>query len=148
MKIRLIIALAGFAISLAFPTFAQEQKAVDPEVRQQIEAAYNKRVDAISRQDAAAVAACYTQDAVVVNAAGSGVALTSGQEAIKKWYEGQLSSGPPISDARILEMHPVGDNEICAISEYMWERHAHLHAVTIYVRDADEWKVRMLYSTR
>jgi hypothetical protein len=34
MKIRLIIAIAGFAISFAFPTFAQEQNAVDPEVRQ------------------------------------------------------------------------------------------------------------------
>ena len=148
MKIRLTIALAGFAISFAFPTFAQEQNAVDPEVRQQIEATYNKRIDALNKQDAAAVAALHTQDAVVVSAAGSGDTVASGQEAIKKFYELLLSSGSPISDARILEMHPVGSNEICAISEYIWLRHVLLQSVTIYVRDADEWKIRMLYSTR
>jgi hypothetical protein len=35
MKIRLLLALAGSAISVAVPTFAQEQNTVDPEVRQQ-----------------------------------------------------------------------------------------------------------------
>jgi hypothetical protein len=129
-------------ISFAFPTFAQEQNAVDPEVRQQIEATYNKRVDALCKQDAAAVAAFFTQDAVLVNATGYGDPVTSGQEAINKWYEVQLASGSPISDARILEMHPVGNNEICALSEFIWNRHQ------IYVRDADEWKVRMVYTTR
>jgi hypothetical protein len=38
MKIRLVVALVGFAISFAVPTLAQEQNTVDPEVRQQIEA--------------------------------------------------------------------------------------------------------------
>ena len=70
MKIRLAVAIAAMAISFAFPTFAQEQNAVDPEVRQQIEATYNKRIDALKKQDAAAVAALYTQDAVLVNATG------------------------------------------------------------------------------
>jgi hypothetical protein len=148
MKIRLVVALVGLAISFAVPTFAQEENTVDPEVRQQIEATYNKRIDALNKQDAAAVAALYTQDAVLVNATGFGDALVSGQEAIKKEFENILSAGNPISDARILEMYPVGNNEICAITEFIWEHHQLLHAVTIYVRDADEWKVRMLYSTR
>lgn len=91
-------------------------------MRQQIEATHNERIDALNKQDAAAVAALYTQYAVVVSAAGSGDTVASGQEAIRKFYELQLSSGPPISDARILEMHPVGDNEICAITEYIWLR--------------------------
>jgi hypothetical protein len=69
---------------------------LDPEVRHQIEATYKKRIDALNKQDAAAVAALYTQDAVVVSAAGSGDAVTSGQEAIQKWYEGQLSSVLPL----------------------------------------------------
>ena len=35
MKMRLLLALVGLAISFAVPTFAQEQNPVDPEVRQQ-----------------------------------------------------------------------------------------------------------------
>ena len=56
MKTRLLVPLVGLAISFAFPNFAQEQNAVDPEVRQQIEDAYKKRLDAYNKQDAAAVA--------------------------------------------------------------------------------------------
>jgi hypothetical protein len=37
MKTRSVVALVGMAISFAVPTFAQEQNAVDQEVRQQIE---------------------------------------------------------------------------------------------------------------
>ena len=83
-----------------------------------------------------------------MNATGAGDPLTSGQEATKKAFEDILAGGSPISDARILEMYPVGNNEICAITEFAWLRHQIFHAVTIYVRDADEWNVRMLYSTR
>jgi hypothetical protein len=54
-----------------------------------------------------------------VNATGAGDALTSGQEAIKKAFEHYFTAGNPISDARILEMHPVGNNEICAITEFI-----------------------------
>jgi hypothetical protein len=50
MKIQLLLTLTGLAIWFTVPTFAQQQSAVDPEVRQQIEAllvkgdqAYNNR---------------------------------------------------------------------------------------------------------
>jgi hypothetical protein len=42
MKIRLLLTLAGLVIGFALPTVGQEQKAVDPEVRQQIEAVITK----------------------------------------------------------------------------------------------------------
>jgi hypothetical protein len=42
MKIRLLLALVGLAIGFAMPAIAQEQNTVDPEVRQQIEAAVLK----------------------------------------------------------------------------------------------------------
>jgi hypothetical protein len=38
MKIRLLFALVGLAISFAVPTFAQLKEVVDPQIRQQIEA--------------------------------------------------------------------------------------------------------------
>jgi ketosteroid isomerase-like protein len=147
MKIRLVVALVGFAIGFVLPTFAQDQNAVDPEVRQQIEDTIRKRLDALSKLDAAAVAALYTQDAVLVNAAGAGDVLTSGQEAIKKTFDVILAAGSPVSDPRILQMYQVG-SEVCTIGEFTFERHQKLHTVTIYVREADEWKIRMQYVTR
>ena len=103
MKIRSAIVLLWLAISFAFPTFAQEQNAVDPEMRQQIEAIYNKRVDALSKQDAAAVAAFFTQDASLVNATGYGDPLTSGQEVIAALI---AMTGRASSDATDLQKCP------------------------------------------
>jgi hypothetical protein len=65
MKIRLLLTLAGLAIWFTVPTFAQQQSAVDPEVRQQIEALV-KGDEAYNKHDAAALAAGYTEDAVFV----------------------------------------------------------------------------------
>jgi hypothetical protein len=68
MKMRLLLTLAGLAIGFAVPTFAQEKDTVDPEVRQQIEAAVKKHQEAYNRYDAAAYAALYTRDAIILPA--------------------------------------------------------------------------------
>ena len=81
-----------------------------------------------------------------MNATGFGDALASGQEAIKKRYEVDLASGSVVSP-RILQLYAIG-SEVCGISEFTVQRHQILHAVTIYVREADEWKIRMQYLTR
>jgi hypothetical protein len=54
---RLLVTLAGLAIGCAMPVLAQEQNTVDPEVRQQIEAAVLKYRVACNNYDAAATAA-------------------------------------------------------------------------------------------
>jgi SnoaL-like protein len=64
MKIPLLSTLAGLVIGFAVPALAQDQNAVDPEVRQQIEAAHMKFYEAYNKHDATAVAALFTQDAV------------------------------------------------------------------------------------
>jgi hypothetical protein len=66
MKIRLLLALAGLAIGFAAPILAQEENTVDPEVLQQIEAVYTKYDEAYNKNDAAAIAALFTQDALQV----------------------------------------------------------------------------------
>jgi hypothetical protein len=66
MKMRFALALVGFAISFALPIYAREQSAVDPETRQEIEAAATQFVEAYNKHDAAAIAALYTLDAVRV----------------------------------------------------------------------------------
>ena len=64
MKIRFLLALAGLAISLALPTFAQQK--IDPKTEQQIRVLASNFDAAFNRNDAAAVAALYTDDGVTV----------------------------------------------------------------------------------
>jgi uncharacterized protein (TIGR02246 family) len=143
MKIRLIVALVGLAISFAWPTLAQEQNTVDPEVRQQIEAVHMKFVEAQNKGDAAAIAALFAQDAVQVWYGLSEGGLASGQQAIEKRYTATFAAPTPL-DSKIIQMFPVG-SDICAITEYKvptWKG----HVVTIFGRDADSWKILMAFS--
>ena len=64
MKIRLVIALVGLAIGFALPTFTQAQNAVEPQVREQIEAVLVKYNEAVNKHNAAAIAALFTEDAL------------------------------------------------------------------------------------
>jgi ketosteroid isomerase-like protein len=82
MKINLVIALVGLAISIPLPTFAQQKDTVDPQLRQMIDALANKYAEAINNNDAAAIAAFYTEDAVFVTSGGP----KYGRDAIKKFY--------------------------------------------------------------
>jgi ketosteroid isomerase-like protein len=143
MKIRLLLSLAGLAVGFAFPTLAQEQNTVDPEIRQQIEAAHMKYEEAHNKHDAAAVSALFTQDAVEVWSRWSEGGLASGREAIEKRYEIDLASGSDLS-GEVVQMYPIG-NDVCVIIKYTAQHHHHGYAATIYVRDADEWKIRMVY---
>jgi uncharacterized protein (TIGR02246 family) len=143
MKIRLVVPLVALAISLAMPALAQEQNTVDPEVHQQIEAAHMKFEEAYNKHDAAAVAALFTPDAVEVTQGLSEGGVSSGQEAIRKRFEVESATGS-IFSGQLVQVYTVG-NDVCAITEYNMERHYKAHAIIIYVRDADEWKIRMQY---
>ena len=64
MKIRLFLTLVGLAIGFAVPSFAQQT--VDLQTRQQLDALLEKTDDAYLNNDAAAAAALFTEDAVLV----------------------------------------------------------------------------------
>jgi ketosteroid isomerase-like protein len=143
MKTLLLSALVGLAISFALPTFAQQQDTVTPEVRQQIEAVVMK-FDEAYKQDAAALAALYTQNAVQVWGWESGSGAVSGQQAIEKRYANDLASGLTDHVSKLLQVYPVGD-EICAIIKYSvgtWKG----YTTKIFVRDADTWKIQNEYA--
>jgi uncharacterized protein (TIGR02246 family) len=100
MKIRLLFALIGLAMSFALPTFAQQAKTPDPQLREKLIAAIKKHTDALDKNDAAAVAANFTEDGILVTPDGP----ISGRESIEKYYAGlfkqiQLSNNlAPIDD--------------------------------------------------
>jgi SnoaL-like domain len=82
MKIRSVVALVGLAISFALPTFAQQTNTPDPQLRQALLALAKKFEDAWNNNDAVALAALFTEDAVLVEQSGA----VNGREAIEKHY--------------------------------------------------------------
>jgi ketosteroid isomerase-like protein len=141
MKIRLVVALVGLAIGFAVPTFAQEKDAVDPEVRQQIEAVLVKLGEVYNKHDTAAIAALYTQNAVQVWD-WENVGPFYGPQAIERHYAAHFVPNPEFVD-KLVQVSAIG-NKISAISEYsagQWKG----YNARIYVRDADTWKILMEY---
>jgi len=82
MKIRLLLVLVGLAIGFASPTFSQQEDTVDPKTAQEIRSLAMKYDEAFNKQDPAAVAALYTEDAVYVAHHGT----FHGRQAIEKTY--------------------------------------------------------------
>ena len=82
MKKRLIVATLGMAISFALPTFAQQTNTPDPQLRQKLLELAKNFEEAWNNNDASALAALFTEDAVLVNDSGP----VNGREAIKKYY--------------------------------------------------------------
>jgi uncharacterized protein (TIGR02246 family) len=70
------------AIGFALPSFAQQKDTADRQIAQQIRAAAKKYDEAFSKNDAAAMAALFTDDAVQVAPDG----VYYGREAIEKRY--------------------------------------------------------------
>jgi ketosteroid isomerase-like protein len=109
MKLRLLLALGGLAISPVVPAIAQEKNTVDPEVRQQIEAALTKFDEAFNNRDAAATAALYTQDAAEVWSGWSAGGLAFGQEAIEKRHASNFASSPGKLSHKLVQVHAIGN---------------------------------------
>jgi hypothetical protein len=69
MKTR-FVPLVGLAISFALPTYAQQKEVADPQTTQNIAATLKAFSEAHMNNDAAAIAALFTRDAVFVTPEG------------------------------------------------------------------------------
>jgi uncharacterized protein (TIGR02246 family) len=143
MKARLLLTLAGLAISFAVPTFAQEKEVVDPQLLQQLGALDKKSDEAFNNNDAAAVAACFTKDAVLVTPLGT----FSGRQAIEIYFRG-IFQQYHLSDhiSTLDHVYTLGD-DLCAVGGWTSNSNStpsHGHRVLVYRRDDDTWKVRVI----
>jgi uncharacterized protein (TIGR02246 family) len=89
------------AISVALPTFAQQKETVDPQLIQELDTMSKKYNEAFNNHDAAAVAAMYTEDAVLVLDAGP----LYGRQAIEKWHAAQFKSWQPKNHTSTIDPH-------------------------------------------
>jgi SnoaL-like domain len=80
MKIRSVVTLIGLTISFALPASAQQTNQPDPQLRERLISRIKAHTDALDKNDAAAVAANFTEDAVSVEQDGT----SFGREAIQK----------------------------------------------------------------
>jgi uncharacterized protein (TIGR02246 family) len=157
MKIHLVIALMGLAISIALPAVA-ETTAPDPQQREQLLALAKKFEDAWNGNDATALAALFTVDAVLIEASGP----VYGREAIEKHYKDLFqnvhfsNNHTMYNDPNSNSPHAIGTdgNEMWENGEWSmtWqvkggdpEQHKGYHA-SIAVREDGVWKKRMLIS--
>jgi hypothetical protein len=102
MKIRFLLALVRLAISFTLPLFAQQKDTVDPRIVQQRDllgdakalgefgALGMKADEAFNNNDAVAVAALFTENAVLVASDG----MFCGRQAIEKRYADTFQQWP------------------------------------------------------
>ena len=152
MKIRLLLTLAGLAISFALPTFAQQKEAVDPKIVEQFFAGGKKYAEAVNNNDAAAVAALYTEDAVFLTPQGP----IYGRKAIEKFFADDFQKWHHsnfIVNADQYSPHIIGTSGNEAWSNGKWSQtikgqnfgpiQLNGYWSSITVREGDAWKILM-----
>ena len=153
MKIRLAVAIVGLAISLALPTLAQQTNKPNPQLREKLVAAIKKHTDALDKNDAAAVAANFTEDGVNVEQDGS----TFGREAIEKLWADRFQKvhlsdnvatpdedSPHIIGTDGKEMWATGSWSATIKGENFGP--TQIKGFWSVIREGDDWKIRMLCS--
>jgi ketosteroid isomerase-like protein len=153
MKICLLPALVGLSISLASPIFAQQTNEPDPATTQKIRALSKAFDEAVSNNDAAAVGALFTEDAIFVSDRGP----IHGRQAIENWYTGVFQVWHPrnhIGKPDGNTPHIIGTNGNEAWETGEWSETGQGKAgrpiqvkgywSTIDVHEGDGWKIGML----
>ena len=151
MKIRSLLTLVGFAISFAAPTSAQQTNTPDPQLRQRYIAIVKKYDDALNKNDAAAVAALFTEDGVFMTDRGPVI----GRPAIEK-YHADLFKQFHFSNSLITvdedSPHMIGtaSNELWATGAWsatiQGQNFGPIQIKTYWsvIREGDDWNIRML----
>jgi uncharacterized protein (TIGR02246 family) len=147
MKMRLVVALVGLAISFAVPCYTQQKDTVDPKVAQQIRALAVNFDEAFNRSDPGGLGSLYTDDAVRVTVHGT----FHGRQAISKDYA-ERSFRRYQSNNHVLKVDRVNavgsDVRVsgkwsCAFHDTDGrDKHIDGHYSWILVREGDAWKIR------
>jgi uncharacterized protein (TIGR02246 family) len=164
MKRRLLLFwVGGLTIGLGSPIFAQQKDTADPRIAKQRDLVGDpttldefgvlstQQSEAFTNKDAAAVAALFTEDAILVAPDG----MFFGREAIEKRYEETFQHWPftLFNDLRDCHLKAI-DNAVWSTGEWGATFQSQTGPVfvkgyftAIYVREGDAWKIRMLALT-
>jgi uncharacterized protein (TIGR02246 family) len=151
MKMRFLLILLGLVSGFALQGFAQLEDTADPRAAEQLVSFYDsalrmKYEKAFNEADAAALAALFTEDAVLVAPEG----MFFGRQAIEQRYGSvfQRSHSTNFFGLRN-QLNAIG-NELWAVGQWWSSLQTESGPVQIggywseiYVRDGDAWKIRM-----
>jgi uncharacterized protein (TIGR02246 family) len=151
MKAQVPLALALLLFGFAVPAPGQENNAVDPQVRRQIEELNVKYDKAFNENDAEAIAALFTWNGVETGPDGQAF----GQPDIEERYGVLFQLHPTSHLSKLVQVYAIG-SRVCAITKWtarqkkdtsqpMLLREGYI--VTVNVREEDVWKIEMLYSS-
>jgi len=153
MKFRSVVALLGLAISFAVPTFAQQTSTPDPQLRETLIALIKKYDEAFNKNDAAALAALFTEDAIFVTDTGP----VKGRQAIEKYWLDQFNQfhhGNEIVTVDADSPHIIGTagNKMWATGGWSMTIQGKdwgpkdIKGYWSVIREGEDWKIRMLTS--
>ena len=157
----MLVAITGFAVSSVVTTLGQQKDKVDPPISEQRDLLgipnalevfgelSGKLDDAYNNKDAEAAAALFTEDAVLVTPDG----MVLGRQAIGKSFAETFQRWPItnfLSRQEPLQLNAI-DNAVWSVGEWWGTLQSQTGPVfawgywsTIYVREGDAWKMRML----
>ena len=150
MKIRLVVALAGLAMSFALPAFAQQKNTVDPKIEQQIRTLAAKYDEAINKQDAAPPLRRSTRKTGLGKSLSRKCPQATGRQGIEKayarWFKGWQVTNYFTTVDRVT---PAG-NEIRSFGKWSdtfkgtegGTQGFEGHYAWFLVREGDTWKIR------
>ena len=152
--------LRGFALltflllATSLEGFAQQtNRATDPQITQKIRALSTAFDDAVNNNDAAALAALFTEDAVLVSDRGP----IHGRKTIENWYSGIFQAWHPRN--HIGTPDGTDPHVSCLSGDEAWETgewseteqpkpgrpiQSKGYWSTIYIREGVDWKIGML----
>jgi ketosteroid isomerase-like protein len=155
MKKRLVVPLVGLAISFALPTYAQQKDLADPQTTQKLLAGLKTDEEARNNNDPAAYAAQYTRDGVYIGEQGPVI----GRQAIQKYFTEVWKWWHPKNciskvDSNAYHLISTAGNELWATGEWSetgQDKNGEPLPIKgywfcIYVREADDWKIRVCCS--
>ena len=145
MKIRLVVALVGLAIGLAVPALAQQEDTVDPQLAEQVRALAAKYDEAFNRNDATALGALFSEDAVLLGLHGR----FNGRQAIENFHTQQVFARWQANN------HVTTVDRVVSVSDEVsssgrWSETVQSNGSKnvggtyswVLIRDGDSWKIR------
>jgi ketosteroid isomerase-like protein len=154
MKMRLIDALLGLAISFAVPASAQEKEEANPflyrailaspQLAQQLDVINRQLDEAFNKHDAVAVAALFTTNATLVAPLG----IVSGQDGMEKYFTDVFQRANPSDQLTKISYVYAFGGDLCAIGGRSLTMNlgrpipGGAYLIRVYTRVRDTWKIR------
>jgi uncharacterized protein (TIGR02246 family) len=146
MKIRYLLAAVGMAIVFAVPAFAQQEDTVDPQVAEQVRAFAAKYDEAFNKNDATALGALFSEDAVLSGLHGK----FNGRQAIENFHSQQVFARWHANN-RVTTVDRVVSVSDEVNSSGRWSETVQSNGsknvggiyLWVLIRDGDSWKIRI-----